>query len=48
MVNIMGSRVVTGHCHFAVFLIMYAVYGTNLKWRGRSIKTLLNETGIFI
>ena len=43
MVNIMGSRGCHGHCHFCNVPSMYAVYGTDLKWRGRSIVNILNE-----
>lgn len=43
MVNLMGSRGCHGHCHFCNVPSMYAVYGTDLKWRGRSIKNILDE-----
>lgn len=43
MVNLMGSRGCHGHCHFCNVPSMYAVYGTEHCWRGRSIANIVDE-----
>lgn len=43
MVNLMGSRGCHGHGHFCNVPSMYAVYGTEHCWRGRSIANIVDE-----
>lgn len=43
MVNMIGSRGCHGHCHFCNVPTMYAAYGEEHRWRGRSVNNILDE-----
>ncbi len=41
--NMVGSRGCHGKCHFCNVPSMYSVYGEQKKWRGRTIKNIVDE-----
>lgn len=43
IVNMVGSRGCHGKCHFCNVPSMYSFYGEGKRWRGRSIKNIVDE-----
>lgn len=46
-INMVGSRGCHGKCHFCNVPSMYSVYGEQKKWRGRSVKNIVDEIEYF-